>query len=122
MEIPEIDKQVTAEIHAELAGQTIGMICPVCHGEHRVDFKCENCNDTGWVTMSQWIKCSDDTPENGVTVLVIDEASDYTTGYMKAFNGKKPREWVLYGPVGFVPIYWMPLPEPPKRVSFSLPR
>jgi len=46
MEIPEIDKQVTAEVHAELAGEVIQMTCPVCRGD---DSRCDNCGGTGTV-------------------------------------------------------------------------
>ena len=49
MDIPEIDKQVTREVLAELAGQTISHVCEDCHGEgHFMDgeikIPCQNCN------------------------------------------------------------------------------
>lgn len=61
MEIPEIDKQVTAEVMQEFSGQTIPSICEVCKGaclvpdfdgERWVGVECDNCQGTGTVSRS----------------------------------------------------------------------
>ena len=49
MEISEIDKQITKEIHKDLAGQTVKMICPVCRN---LTENCNNCDGKGEINIS----------------------------------------------------------------------
>lgn len=60
MEIPEIDKQVTREVMAELKGKVIPSECSVCHGkgqvpdhngETYVGVECDNCGGTGTINL-----------------------------------------------------------------------
>lgn len=51
----ELDKEMSKEVMAQLAGKVVDHICPDCNGEgeHQltVPIKCENCNGTGIITI-----------------------------------------------------------------------
>ncbi len=68
----------------------------------------------------EWISVKDNPPEKGVTVIVYLKSGVMTLGYRPKL---KEREllWQLFGDMNAItdlnvdlPLYWMPLPEPPK--------
>lgn len=66
--------------------------------------------------MSEWIKCSDRLPENGIPCLVF--APEYDVdGYSIATytNGRKKWTDNHFTFITEYVTHWMPLPEPPKK-------
>lgn len=63
----------------------------------------------------EWIKCSDEVPDNRKMVLLVainqGPKGSYTTDmYCGWRNGYEWSRW----PHPFKPTHWLPLPEPPK--------
>lgn len=61
----------------------------------------------GWCDMSEWIKCTENLPEQGVKCLVFDSETKYISINIIMEDGK----WY----VGYNITHWMPLPQPPKE-------
>jgi len=67
-----------------------------------------------------WISVKDNPPEKGITVIVFLKSQITTLGYRPILRDRELL-WQLYGDMHKltdldfdVPLYWMPLPEPPK--------
>lgn len=71
----------------------------------------------------QWISVKDRLPENGKPVLIFKEnlnfeINRYNNGDWEFFN-KEIDDW-NFSHIDDLPIYWMPLPEPPcEKHEFS---
>lgn len=57
--------------------------------------------------MSEWIKCTENLPEQGIKCLVFDAETKYISINIIMEDGK----WY----VGYNITHWMPLPQPPKE-------
>lgn len=70
--------------------------------------------------MSQWIKCSEQMPEEFVDVLVVTDDSQVHEGYHFVYTGCAPVWKIycyrkLYANEEVIVTHWMPLPEPPQE-------
>jgi hypothetical protein len=68
----------------------------------------------------EWISVEDNPPPKGITVLLFLKSDIITLGYRPILR-ERERLWQLYGDMHKLtdldfdtPLYWMPLPEPPK--------
>ena len=59
----------------------------------------------------EWIKCSDQLPQEGKVVLLCDQGGYMTAGWLH--NGRFYLESMVWFQHEFT--HWMPLPEPPKQ-------
>ena len=76
-------------------------------------------NQTNNIEQS-WISVEDNPPEKGITVIVYLKSEVITLGYRPILRDRELL-WQLFGDMAKItdidvdtPLYWMPLPEPPK--------
>jgi hypothetical protein len=70
-----------------------------------------------------WINVKENPPEKGITVILFLKSEVITLGYRPILRDRELL-WRLYGDMHKItdldvdiPLYWMPLPEPPSAVG-----